>query len=188
MLIGFFTTEIPVIATICAVLYLPYGIYINKKYGRQSPLCHIVKYAFLGCCFSLLFLTILYYYPHIEFFPGYYFYNLTPFVWVFEVYTMGVEKMIEQLILNIGMFIPYGLLLPLAIKRARKTWITPLLVLGTTVLIETVQLFMGRSADIDDVIMNFLGGIIGYMLFLLLNKLFSNKKRWRDISLNIGAK
>lgn len=33
---------------------------------------------------------------------------------------------------------------------------------------------MGRLADIDYVITNFLGGLIGYILFLVFNKLIKN--------------
>ncbi len=183
MIIGFLLTALPVIAVICAFIYLPYGIYITKKYGRQAILCHAARYTFTGCCFSLLYLTILYEFPYIGFFQGHYMYNIRPFVWVYEVYTMGVEKMIEQLILNIGMFIPFGLLLPLAIKMTRKFRITAFIVLGTTVSIETVQLFMGRSCDIDDVIMNFTGGVLGYLIFMLLRRLFSGKAWWDKISL-----
>ncbi len=184
MLTGFLITELPAIAVLCALIYILYGIYITKKYGKQSMICHIVKYAFLGCCFSLLYLTVLYYYPHIEFFPGYYMYNLRPFVWVYEVYSMGARKMAEQLILNIGMFVPFGFLLPLAVKRMRKMWLTLIVVLCATVSIEFIQLFMGRSCDIDDVIMNFTGGVLGYLLFMLLRKLFSEKPWWKSITIN----
>ncbi len=184
MIIGFLIEALPAIAVLCALLYAPYGLIITKKYGRQTYICHAVKYVFLGCCFSLLYLTVLYYYPNIEFFPGYYMYNLCPFVWVFEVYSMGVKKMAEQLILNVVMFIPFGLSLPMAARRARSFWVTAAITLGTTVTIETLQLFMGRSADIDDVIMNFLGGILGYLLFMLLRRAFSDRAWWDKMSLN----
>ena len=48
-----------------------------------------------------------------------------------------------------------------------------LIVFLTTFGIEFLQYFMGRSADIDDVITNFLGGLIGYILFLAFNKLLT---------------
>lgn len=40
---------------------------------------------------------------------------------------------------------------------------------------------MGRSADIDDVITNFLGGLIGYILFLAFNKLLKNTNFWKNL-------
>ena len=38
---------------------------------------------------------------------------------------------------------------------------------------------MGRLADIDYVITNFLGGLIGYILFLAFNKLLKNTNFWK---------
>jgi glycopeptide antibiotics resistance protein len=105
--------------------------------------------------------------------------NLEPFIWTREVYSMGAVKMIKQLAANIVMFIPFGLLLPMTNEKMNKLWKTALFVLFFTVLIETLQFFMGRSADIDDVIMNFIGGILGYLLFLLLQSVYGNREGWK---------
>ncbi len=182
MLTEFIKTDIPVIAVLGALLYLPYGIYITKKHGKQTILCHAVKYAFLGCCLSIVRLTVLWRIPQFDFRPEYFMYNFRPFDWIWNEYTMGFGGMIEQLILNIMMFIPLGLLLPLAIKRTRKFHITALVIFTTTLSIELLQLFMGRSCDIDDVIMNFTGGVLGYLIFMLLRRLFSGKAWWDKIS------
>ena len=37
-------------------------------------------------------------------------------------------------------------------------------------LIEFLQLFLGRSVDVDDVILNTLGGLLGYLLFCFIPK------------------
>ena len=90
---------------------------------------------------------------------------------------MGVRGMMEQLILNIAMFVPYGLLLPMAFKKPRKMPMQILVVFLTTFSIETLQYFMGRSADVDDIIMNCLGGLLGYLCFKIGNRAFA-KKPW----------
>ena len=59
-----------------------------------------------------------------------------------------------------------------------------LIVFLTTFGIEFLQYFMGRSADIDDVITNFLGGLIGYILFLAFNKLLKNTNFWEKLIKN----
>ncbi len=184
MLSEFLKTDLPVIAVFSALLYLPYGIYITKRYGKQSIVCHIVKYVFLGCCLSIVRLTLLWRIPMLNFRPEYFMYNFRPFDWIWNEYSMGFGGMIEQLILNVLMFIPYGALLPLAVKKTRKMWVSLLTVLGTTVSIEFVQLFLGRSCDIDDVIMNFTGGVLGYLIFMLLRKVFSEKPWWESITIN----
>lgn len=71
---------------------------------------------------------------------------------------------------NIVLFIPMGILLPLTAPRfasARATVGTALL---AAVAIEGIQYFqrsmgMGRSVDVDDVILNLVGAVIGYWLF-----------------------
>ena len=92
-----------------------------------------------------------------------------------------MERMASQLVLNILMFVPFGLLLPMVFPRLRACWKTLLAALGITVLIEVLQYFTGRSADIDDVIMNVLGAVMGYGLFALLNKALQSRKWWQNM-------
>lgn len=167
MLLYYLIKVFPSIAIISAIVFSPFYVYINRRYGKQTFLYHLAKYALIGCLLSLIYLTLLWYYPNITFHPDYYFLNLRPFVWLYEVYDMGPKKMMVQLMMNIGMFIPLGLLLPTAVRRMRKLWKTSAVVLAITLIIEITQYFMGRSADIDDAIMNFVGGLIGYSLFTL---------------------
>jgi len=67
---------------------------------------------------------------------------------------------------NIALFIPLGLLYPLTSKKDQFLSVM-FKILLTTGLIEVVQyLFIaGRSADIDDILLNTLGGLIGYGLY-----------------------
>ena len=46
--------------------------------------------------------------------------NVVPFVWIQETYQMGVARMIEQLLLNIAMFVPLGFLAPVCFPKFRK--------------------------------------------------------------------
>lgn len=73
---------------------------------------------------------------------------------------------------NIILFLPLGLLYPLIRKKRVGFREIFLVSLGTTVLIESLQyLFLSsRRADIDDIILNLLGGIIGYGLYKWMNR------------------
>ncbi|MDO5400255.1 MAG: VanZ family protein [Eubacteriales bacterium] len=166
MLLYYVLFVLPAVAAVSLVLYLPWGLAGRRRGGLAY---HLPRYALVGYGLSLLYLTILWYYPNITFRPEYYFWNLRPFVWVTEVYDMGLRRMLEQLAMNVLMFVPLGLLLPVDFPRLRSLPRTALAVLGTTMAIEITQFFMGRSADIDDVIMNFAGGLLGWCLFRLLN-------------------
>jgi len=73
----------------------------------------------------------------------------------------------KNLIGNIILFVPLGLLYPLSRKKKVKFFEALLVILGTTCTIEVLQyLFLtSRRADIDDVILNLIGGLIGYCIF-----------------------
>lgn len=66
----------------------------------------------------------------------------------------------EELIGNIVMFVPYGILLAASFQKLRW-WAVDLIGLGTTMTIELVQPFLERSCDLDDIIANTLGAVIG---------------------------
>ena len=70
------------------------------------------------------------------------------------------------------MFMPWGFGLMLLWKKNRKPWIIMLYSLGLTVLIETVQLFIGRSVDVDDLILNFTGSCLGAGMCFVIRKKF----------------
>ena len=71
---------------------------------------------------------------------------------------------------NVLIFAPLGILPPLLWKRWRHLWAVVPLSAGVSCLIEFLQLFLGRSVDVDDVILNTLGGLLGYLLFCLIPK------------------
>ena len=92
--------------------------------------------------------------------------NLIPF---WDI-TNGVSAYLINSGLNILLFIPLGFILPLLWKefRSRKAMgITGFLVsLG----IELAQLLNYRISDVDDLIMNTLGALLGYALLMLLSR------------------
>ena len=72
-----------------------------------------------------------------------------------------------------------GFLLPAVCRRMRVWWKTAAAVALAMLAVETIQYFIGRSADIDDLIMNTAGGLIGYGLFALANRCLSCRRWWR---------
>ncbi|MGC5565898.1 VanZ family protein [Streptomyces sp. FR-108] len=67
---------------------------------------------------------------------------------------------------NIVLGIPFGLLLPLLVPKARGILRVTLLTALAMLLVEVVQgtFITGRAFDIDDVILNTSGALIGYLL------------------------
>lgn len=74
---------------------------------------------------------------------------------------------------NIIMFMPIGFF-PALLWRRWKCWKSVLLGFCTSVSIEFIQFFIGRSTDIDDVILNTTGAIIGFWMYCLLRTTFPN--------------
>lgn len=72
---------------------------------------------------------------------------------------------------NIALFVPLGLFLPVVSKKASFPKIA-LMSFAFTFFIEFVQPFIGRDGNIDDVICNTMGGILGFLIYLLIKALF----------------
>ena len=68
---------------------------------------------------------------------------------------------------NIALFIPLGVLYPLCKKRRVSFPHILIVTAGATALIELLQFafLSSRSADVDDLILNFIGGMIGYLIY-----------------------
>lgn len=71
-------------------------------------------------------------------------------------------------ILNIILFIPLGFLLPIIWPDKNKLKLVVLSGVSFSLLIELSQLFNNRRTDIDDILMNTLGTILGYLFFRIL--------------------
>lgn len=67
---------------------------------------------------------------------------------------------------NIVIFIPFGVCLPTLYRKGESFLYTFRNTVFLSVFIEFIQFFIGRSVDIDDVILNTLGGVIGYFIFV----------------------
>lgn len=97
--------------------------------------------------------------------------NLIPFTTIAGFFKAGVNsRFVVNIVANVLMFSPMGFCLPLLWRRWQPALKTIGLGLGSSVFIECTQLFIGRSVDVDDVILNTLGVAIGYGLYALLRK------------------
>lgn len=71
---------------------------------------------------------------------------------------------------NIIVFIPVGFLTPLVQKRARNVKNALCFAVVFPLCIEFVQAFIGRTADIDDVVLNFSGLMLGWLIYAIILK------------------
>lgn len=101
------------------------------------------------------------------------YYSFTRFNYVFSLLKWGFDRtFMYDIMLNTALFVPLGLALPIMWKKADFR-VTLLVGFTVTYVIELrIQPFIGRNSSIDDIIANTLGTVIGYILFMLLRKLF----------------
>ncbi|MBQ3544697.1 MAG: VanZ family protein [Lachnospiraceae bacterium] len=97
-------------------------------------------------------------------------YNLKPFVEINRFYNLfGTDsdlKAILNIYGNIICFIPFGLYFTWILKREKRLFIKIFLMTFIfSLTIETIQLFCKIGIfDVDDLILNTFGGVIGYVL------------------------
>lgn len=111
-----------------------------------------------------------------------YHYNLIPFLEIkrFIVYRekLGMTAVLINLLGNVAAFLPFGYFLPSLSKKNRNFLYTTLLSFEFSLLIECIQLFLKvGSFDVDDMILNTLGGSLGYLCFLAMGALMKKNEK-----------
>lgn len=95
--------------------------------------------------------------------------NFIPFREILR-YDITSGYFIWNVVGNILIFLPFGFAVSLYIKPEKMN--KPLFIgIITSLTIECVQMFIGRSFDIDDIILNVIGGILGYLLYKFLSSI-----------------
>lgn len=160
---------------IITIIYLPimWGL---KKRGKS--ILRQLSYLGLFCAiFLIIFATILF--TPISLKPETHTLNLIPFSWIGSVDKMN--QFIIEKVPNILIFIPLGVFIPIVFKTMRSGYKTILASFMVTFGIEFTQYFIGRSSDIDDIMTNLFGVIIGYLIYRTMNKVFKNSRRWKSL-------
>lgn len=89
---------------------------------------------------------------------------------------------IMMIMLNTMLFIPYGVLVCLVFPDCKLDWKKSLMIgFGSSLCIELFQAFTGRLCEIDDLIANTCGFIIGFLLVQALKKMKSKELRRNGI-------
>ena len=121
-------------------------------------------------CFILIYILFLsrgamIHYSYAQYFRQ--FTNFIPFKTIIEYvqrYHNGFRNLsVINLLGNFVLFMPMGALLPCVIHKLDRFWKVTLTVLGMVVMVEIVQgILRVGSVDIDDVLFNVIGAMIGY--------------------------
>ena len=137
----------------------------------------IIKILFIIYCITLFFILFLYgartgnqfnlkvfskeHFEKINLIP---FKTLLGFIDRINNSTINTSIVVQNVLANLLMFIPMGMALPVLFKdKFNKLWKILIFIICFIFIVEIIQFltFCG-SADIDDLILNTIGGIIGY--------------------------
>lgn len=111
--------------------------------------------------------------------------ELTPVLpLVRQAQTVGTQIFLRQLVGNILSFVPVTFLCAAAYPRFRRLGASTLLALGCSVGIELIQFglnlvtqIQGRAVSINDVLLNTLGGILGFACWRVAALLLRRRER-----------
>ena len=84
-------------------------------------------------------------------------------------YKITSKLFIRNVIGNILLFVPFGMFISYYVKKT-KLYIIILSSILLSLLIETTQSTIGRTFDVDDILLNLIGGIIGFIIYKLQSK------------------
>lgn len=104
--------------------------------------------------------------------------NLVPFAEMFR-YSIGSRLFFKNIIGNVLMFMPYGFFASfyLKLKKPLKAIIISFV---ASLAIETTQYMIGRVFDVDDILLNVVGGLLGFVIYLIFDKLGETFKIFRS--------
>ena len=85
-------------------------------------------------------------------------------------YQLGSKLFYRNIIGNIIMFIPFGFFSSYYLKSNKKSFIF-FLTMVVSLVIECIQLKIGRAFDVDDIILNMVGSLCGYYIYRIVDNI-----------------
>ena len=143
---------------VCSIVLLLFRVKTNNSvFVRQASFCLLMGYIFLVLCTTIFFRE--------ETFEKRY------YIHPFWSYSVLYNKLLAQIIMNVFLFIPIGFLVGGALKK-KHLWNALGFGFVLSLFIEVTQLISTRGVfNVDDIIHNTLGCVLGFLCFVLCYKL-----------------
>ena len=187
--LSLFLQVIP-ITLLVGVIYAVYRCIRIKKHGNTvSWSTEIMRWLFVCYLTGLINLILVpanlwrciwanvfvgYSHSEIVFFSGDF--NLVPTVIKLITGELTIGRwVLKMLVYNFLMFVPFGFFLPFVSEKHnnRSIWKVAAIV---PIIVEVIQPVVGRSFDVDDLILNFAGIIVGYFIALGIKSISQRKE------------
>lgn len=163
-------------AAMAAIVLIPLFFFLNKNIrNKQRTVWYCLMAIYLSGVYALAGLPTV---GYIRFDPNI---NLVPFAYLFSDFTNSF--------LNVLLFVPLGILLPLLWKRFKNPLRTVFFGLLVSAAIEFLQLFTLRATDINDLMTNTSGALMGWIIGRIAVCFYSvpgSSERKRDVYQVIG--
>lgn len=162
MITDYFNDVWPIIIIITVItcsLRIAYLIKNKQKFCFYKELFMLIFILYVMCLFEVVTIQD----------NNYGLSNYVPFKEIFR-YEFGSRLFIKNIIGNVLLFLPYGYFAA-DYLNSKKIITVSFLTLLVSITIELVQLNIGRTFDIDDVLLNTLGGMLGYLLYRIIEKI-----------------
>lgn len=165
-------------AALAAVILIPLFLILNKRYFQSlsKTACYLIFAVYLSGVFAVVGLPTVNY---IRFDPNF---NFTPFAYMFSDF--------ENSLLNVLLFMPLGFFLPVYWKHFGKLHRTFFFGFCMSLFIEILQIFTFRATDVNDLMTNTLGTILGWAvarLCLHISPSIAPSWKTKEISWIFGA-
>ncbi len=91
---------------------------------------------------------------------------------------LGIRAVLINIVGNIVVFMPFGFFVPRIAKSKMGFLYTTILCVEFSAFIELVQLITKTGCcDVDDIILNTLGGMLGYLAYYVMYRLFHHSEK-----------
>lgn len=139
-----------VIFVVPAIFLLQYVILKQRSFSKTAAVMIFALY--LTAVFSAAGI------PSVTFWRFHPEFNLIPLIDIVN----SPPEYIRNTILNIILFVPLGFFVPVIWKEYRSMRVILMMGLGLSLFIELLQMFTFRLTDVDDLITNTMGTMLGY--------------------------
>lgn len=153
----FYLTAIDIIPA-AMVLVPAFGVLYATVYGcdLRKSLSYLLFCLYIAAVFSLVGIpNVTYFRPEVNL-------NLVPFA--------GMLADLKNCILNVALFLPLGFFLPVLWHRFRRWIPCAAFGFGLSLTIEVLQMLTFRATDVNDLITNAAGTLVGFLLAKLVTR------------------
>lgn len=147
---------------IAILLRVTYLIVNKKKFIIHQELLRLSFIIYILCLFYVVTFQDVSWSSH----------NYIPFKEILR-YDFGSSLFYKNIFGNMLLFLPYGVIIGAYVK-VDKISIVLILAFITSLSIEVIQFLIGRVFDVDDILLNIIGCLLGFILYTLFKK-FSDK-------------